>query len=587
MKKILSIFLAVILLMSLVACGGNGNVASTNDTTTPTSIIEIDATEEPNETVVDTDATDDVTAPSQTEDENSEETTENATDATTESTENKQPDSTEPDNTEDESPSQPTVGHTHSYDSSVKAATCTEDGYTLHKCSCGDSYRTDKTSKTGHKFGAWVTTKEATTTATGTAERKCDACGYAETKTLDKKPIFHTHSYTSTVVAPTCTNEGYTVHTCSCGDSYTNTITEKIDHKYTPKVTAPTCTTGGYTTYTCSCGHSYVDEQTGKTDHVYENKGTVAPTCTEKGYDNLVCKNCSGSKVGNEVKALGHAYSENTVAPTCTANGYVQYTCSRCNHSYTNESGAATGHNYQFTSDSATCTADGTKTETCSKCGDVKTSKSKATGHGETRKETKAGTCKEPGYTKEICTKCGEVVSSTTTPVGTCSYTNTERMSQVAQRLDAQGDWEYANYMKYKDWNVNTCSGCGYPDMSTLRFAYSNYEASSIMMGYLNELRASVYGNNNHDLKIDSTLVELAAIRAKEISTNYAHGGTVTGAAENIVADKLNIYDQFNAWKNSSGHYRNMTYLDYNYFGYAVYTVNENAYGVQLFWHKD
>ena len=46
----------------------------------------------------------------------------------------------------------------------------------------------------------------------------------------------------------------------------------RIYHSYTESVTAPTCTEQGYTTYTCACGESYVDDYvdaTGK--HTYEN----------------------------------------------------------------------------------------------------------------------------------------------------------------------------------------------------------------------------------------------------------------------------------------------------------------------------
>ena len=42
----------------------------------------------------------------------------------------------------------------------------------------------------------------------------------------------HTHSYTATVTAPTCTDMGYTTHTCSCGDSYTDNYRDALGHDY-------------------------------------------------------------------------------------------------------------------------------------------------------------------------------------------------------------------------------------------------------------------------------------------------------------------------------------------------------------------
>lgn len=72
------------------------------------------------------------------------------------------------------------------------------------------------------------------------------------------------HSYTTKVVAPTCTEKGYTLHTCSnCGDSYKDTYTDALGHSYTETVVAPTKTEKGYTLHTCTkCGDSYKDNYT-------------------------------------------------------------------------------------------------------------------------------------------------------------------------------------------------------------------------------------------------------------------------------------------------------------------------------------
>ncbi len=70
----------------------------------------------------------------------------------------------------------------------------------------------------------------------------------------------HTHSYSSAVTTqPTCTAAGVRTYTCSCGSSYTETIPAK-GHSYVNKVVAPTTTEKGYTIHTCSvCGNSYKD----------------------------------------------------------------------------------------------------------------------------------------------------------------------------------------------------------------------------------------------------------------------------------------------------------------------------------------
>lgn len=42
----------------------------------------------------------------------------------------------------------------------------------------------------------------------------------------------HQHSYTTVVTEPTCTEEGYTTYTCSCGDSYVSDETAALGHSY-------------------------------------------------------------------------------------------------------------------------------------------------------------------------------------------------------------------------------------------------------------------------------------------------------------------------------------------------------------------
>lgn len=78
-------------------------------------------------------------------------------------------------------------------------------------------------------------------------------------------PPAHTHEYKDTVVAPTCENGGYTVHTCDCGHSYSDKETKATGHSYTEKVVAPTTSAQGYTLHTCSkCGTSYKDSYVDK-----------------------------------------------------------------------------------------------------------------------------------------------------------------------------------------------------------------------------------------------------------------------------------------------------------------------------------
>lgn len=78
--------------------------------------------------------------------------------------------------------------HSHSYGKSVTEPTCEAKGYTTYTCSCGDSYKADETAATGHSWGSWKTTVEATTDANGEEARTCGACGKSETRKTDKLP---------------------------------------------------------------------------------------------------------------------------------------------------------------------------------------------------------------------------------------------------------------------------------------------------------------------------------------------------------------------------------------------------------------
>lgn len=74
----------------------------------------------------------------------------------------------------------------------------------------------------------------------------------------------HEHAYTETVVEPTCTEDGYTLHTCYCGDSYRDNFVEKTGHTVvTDSAVDPTCTDNGKTEGShCSvCGEVIVAQQ--------------------------------------------------------------------------------------------------------------------------------------------------------------------------------------------------------------------------------------------------------------------------------------------------------------------------------------
>lgn len=76
--------------------------------------------------------------------------------------------------------------HKHSYATSFVEPTCTDNGYTIYSCSCGESYTGDYVASTGHSYGEWIVVKEATTNSEGEETRTCSLCGETETRTIPK-----------------------------------------------------------------------------------------------------------------------------------------------------------------------------------------------------------------------------------------------------------------------------------------------------------------------------------------------------------------------------------------------------------------
>lgn len=148
------------------------------------------------------------------------------------------------------------------------------------------------------------------------------------------------HSYEAEVTTPaTHTATGVMTYTCSCGDTYTETIGKIAEHSYNAVVTAPTCTEQGYTTYTCECGDSYVDDYVPEKGHDEGIWSVTKPsTPTESGVMHLFCGECGFVLETKVIPALGKVNSvsvsdvaldykaSTTITPSITADSGVKYT---------------------------------------------------------------------------------------------------------------------------------------------------------------------------------------------------------------------------------------------------------------------
>ncbi len=177
--------------------------------------------------------------------------------------------------------------HTETEDC-LTAPTCT-DGSVCADC----GYTVDKL---GHGWSAW------TSNGDGTHTRSCSNADHPETESCSGG-------------SATCTEEA----TCeSCGAKYGS----KAEHSYTASVVAPTCTEPGYTKHTCSCGDTYNDTHTEATGHTYGEWTVTTPaTCTEKGIKTAVCTSCSA--VTTESITASHKDENNDLA--CDGCGAAYY----------------------------------------------------------------------------------------------------------------------------------------------------------------------------------------------------------------------------------------------------------------------
>ena len=186
-----------------------------------------------------------------------------------------------------------------------------------------------------HTFGSWRITKAPTCTTDGEQKRSCTSkdCGhYTETATIPAKG----HKYVDTVVAPTCTTGGYTLHICSvCKKSYKDNETQPTGHKYITNTVEATCETDGYTEEKCSNCDYYTKTIIPKKGHTPSSEWTVIKqtTCAEAGEQVRYCTTCGNVAEKQEIAKLAHTPADEwiiTKQPTCAEPGEQVRYCTIC-----------------------------------------------------------------------------------------------------------------------------------------------------------------------------------------------------------------------------------------------------------------
>ena len=173
-----------------------------------------------------------------------------------------------------------------------------------------------------------IKSNESSLSSTSQSTLEVSSAPQSETTSSD----VHQHNYIKKVVEPTCSEVGYTVYTCSCGEQYTDNTVSALGHDCSKSTVKPTCTSNGYTLYTCNrCGYNYKDDFTEALGHNYTSK-QVNPTCTEGGYTTYTCSRCGKQYNDDYQSAMGHKWSEWTTVKEATtvSEGEQRRECSRC-----------------------------------------------------------------------------------------------------------------------------------------------------------------------------------------------------------------------------------------------------------------
>lgn len=147
----------------------------------------------------------------------------------------------------------------------------------------------------------------------------------------------HTHSYTGTVTAPTCTEKGYTTYTCTCGDSYVDDYVDALGHAYNGF-----CEDNGDGTHYWECDRC--DGWGDKEPHIFENGYCIACGAKQPAHTHSYGAWVSdGADTHTHACSCGqtetqaHTWDEGQITrePTASEEGIRTYTCTLCGETKT------------------------------------------------------------------------------------------------------------------------------------------------------------------------------------------------------------------------------------------------------------
>ena len=254
------------------------------------------------------------------------------------------------------------------------------------------------------------------------------------------------HAYTEERIAPTCTEGGYTLLTCSlCGDTVKKDALAAKGHTFGEAGRPQTadCEREGYTPVSCrDCSYTVLEDLSSSIGHSYTLITSTEPDCTSEGSRVFQCSRCEnvvsltipkthrylpqadgegnlfytcadcGNKgapvTANETSDHRHKETSSRIDGGCDSVSYMRHTCSLCGNVRIDDEEPPTGHSYAAEVFAPTCVDEGYTRLSCSRCGGTKTvDHVSARGHSYL-KETVPPTVDREGYDLFTCEHCSD-----------------------------------------------------------------------------------------------------------------------------------------------------------------------------------